>query len=115
MGKRELLIVLAFIVAGTIAFQLSAPPAKESTSGFSFSKIIDSAKREMRGNRSYAAPPKTTVFAADADVSELRLMGSAGPVKIVGEARADVSLELTVTSTGEDEPAAIAIANKTTI
>lgn len=115
MGKRELLIALAFIVAGTIAFQLSAPPAKEAQGGFSFSKLLNSARRGMQGNQSYAAPARTLTFAAGNGITELRVLGMAGPVKIQGEARADVELQLTVASTGESEAAAIAIANKTTV
>ena len=115
MGKRELLIALAFIVAGTVAFQFSAPPAKDAAAGFSFAKLIDSARRGMRGNQAYTAPARTTAYPVDADIRELRLQGANGPVKIVGDARTDVSLELTVRSTGENEAAAIAIANKTTV
>ena len=115
MGKRELLIALAFIVAGTVAFQFSAPPAKSESTGFSFSKLLTQARREMRGNQSYVAPARQLAYAVDADITELRLAGSAGALKIVGEARPDVSLELTVTSTGENEAAAIAIAAKTLV
>lgn len=115
MGKRELLILLAFIAAGAVAFQLSAPPAKENQSGFSFAKLVDSARRQMHGNQSYAAPPRTLAFAVGTDITQLSIAGSAGPVKITGEARNDVSLELTVTSTGENEAAAIAVANQTTV
>ncbi len=115
MGKRELLIVLAFIVAGAVAFQLSAPPAKDASTGFSFSKLIDTAKRGMRGNQSYAAPPRTIVYAVGADITELRMAGSAGPLKIIGEDRKDVALELIVMSTGETEAAAIVTANKTVV
>ena len=115
MGKRELLIALAFLVAGTVAFQFSAPPAKDTPGRFSFSQLIESARREMRGNQIYTAPARTIAYAVDADIRELRLQGANGPVKIVGEARTDVSLELTVRSTGENEAAAIAVAGKTTV
>jgi hypothetical protein len=115
MGKRELLIVLAFVVAGTVAFQFSAPPAPDSSTGFSLSKLLQSARREMRGNQSYAAPPRTTAYAIDGTITEIRVASSAGPLTIVGEDRADVSLELVVTSTGETEAAAIATANKTQV
>ena len=116
MGKRELLILLAFIVAGTIAFQFSAPPARESRSGFSLSKLLDSARRGIRGNQSYTAPPRTLTFAVGPDITQLSIAGSSGgPIKILGEARNDISLELTVASTGENEAAAIATANRTSV
>lgn len=115
MGKRELLIALAFIVAGTIAFQFSAPPAKQATSGFSFSRLIDSAKREMRGNQTFTAPARSLTFAAGTDITEVRISGLSGPLKVVGDDRTDVTLNLIVTSTGENEAAAIEIANKTQV
>lgn len=117
MGKRELLIALAFLVAGTIVFQFSAPPAKPASTGFSFSKLIDSARREIKGNQSYPAPKRTMTYAVTPDITELRLTGlsGSGVAKIVGDARTDVSMDLFVTSTGEDQTAATAIANKTIV
>ena len=115
MGKRELLIALAFLIVGTVAFQLSAPPAKEAQTGFSFSTLLNSARRELRGNQSYTAPPRTISYRVEKDITELRLLGSAGPVRIQGESRADISMELTVMSTGESEAAAVAIAGRTTV
>lgn len=116
MGKRELLIALAFIVAGTVAFQFSAPPAKEtSSSRFSFSKIIDNMRRGMHGNQSFIAPPRTTNYEIGPDITMLRLQGSSTAITIQGEARNDVSLQLTVTSTGENAVTAVAIAGKTQV
>ncbi len=115
MGKRELLILVAFVALGTIAFQFSAPPAKEQPGGFSFSKLLDSARRQMHGNQSYTAPPRTLTFPVGTDITHVSIAGSAGPVKILGEARDNVSLELTVASTGENQDAAIALANQTTV
>jgi hypothetical protein len=115
MGKRELLIAAAFIVAGVCAFQLAAPPAKQGEGGFSLSKLIQNAKREMKGKETFSAPPQKLTFAAGAQITELRVEGVNGTVKLTGEDRQDVSLVLTVTSTGENEAAAFAIAAKTQV
>ncbi|TAK15311.1 MAG: hypothetical protein EPO35_07805, partial [Acidobacteria bacterium] len=111
MGKRELVIALAFVVAGVVAFQLAAPPEKAGDTGFSFSKLIDRARREMKGNSSFTAPPRSFTYAIGPDVTELRVEGVNSSVKVIGDARPDVALTLTVSSTGADEATAIGIAN----
>lgn len=115
MGKRELVIAAVFLVVGVCAFQLSAPPAKTSDTGFSFSKLIENAKREMKGNESFTAPPRTLKYAISADVTELRLEGVNSTVKVTGDDRADVELVLSVSSTGANEAAAFALANKVSV
>lgn len=115
MGKRELLIAVAFVVAGVSAFQLAAPPAAGSDTGFSFSKLIQTARRQMKGNDSFTAPPRTLTYAIGPDVTELRVEGVNSTIKVIGDDRQDVSLTLSVSSTGESEPAAFAIAAKTTV
>ena len=112
MGKRELIIAAAFIVVGVCAFQLAAPPAKTDSNGFSFSKLIQNAKREIKGNETFTAPPRKLSFAVGADIAELRVEGVNSTVKVTGDDRADISLVLTVSSTGESEPAAFAAAAK---
>lgn len=112
MGRRELLIVLAFVAVGTIAFQVAAPPAPGSGNGFSLGKVMHELRREMRGNQSYVAPVRTLTYAAGDAITDIRILGAAGPVTITGAARVDVEVALTVTSTGESEAAAIEVANK---
>ena len=111
MGKRELLIAAVFVAIGVSAFQLAAPPVKQTDNGFSFSKIIDNAKREMKGRDSFTAPARTFTYAIGPDVTELRVEGVNSTMKVTGEERTDVALTLTVASTGTDEASAIKIAN----
>ena len=115
MGRRELWIVLAFVAVGTVAFQLSAPPAPDTGNRFSFGRVMNELRREVRGNQSYVAPARTLTFPAGDAITDIRILGAAGPITITGSARADVEVALTVSSTGESEAAAIAIANKTEI
>lgn len=115
MGKRELLIALAFVVVGVVAFRFAAPPQEKSDTGFSLSKLMENARRQMKGRESYMAPARTVTFAISSDVTDLRIAGLNGPIKITGEARDDISVQLSVTSTGETEAAAIAIANKVAV
>jgi hypothetical protein len=115
MGKRELLIALAFVVAGVVAFRFAGPAPEGEKKGFSFSDVVDRARREMQGSRSYAAPPRVETYPAPASVTEVRVEGANGTAKVVGSDRADVSLTLNITSTGADEATAIAIAGKVTV
>jgi hypothetical protein len=108
-------IVLAFVAVGTVAFQLSAPPAPDTGNRFSFGRVMNELRREVRGNQSYVAPARTLTFPAGDAITDIRILGAAGPITITGSARADVEVALTVSSTGESEAAAIAIANKTEI
>lgn len=112
MGKRELLIAAVFIVAGVCAFELAAPPRKADDTGFSFSKMIQQAKRDMKGHDSFTAPPRTVTYAIGPEITDLRVEGLNGSIKVTGDDRKDAALTLNVSSTGVDEASAIAIANK---
>jgi len=41
MGKRELLIVAAFVIIGAVAYHVTAPPARAGQAGFSFGALRD--------------------------------------------------------------------------
>jgi hypothetical protein len=103
MGKRELLLIVAFVILGGIVYQFTAPPAAPGEQGFSLSKMIDGLRREVRGNRASAQHTITGVQAIDNDVTEMRVTLGSGPLTIVGEERADVSAELDATSNGYDQ------------
>ena len=55
MGKRELVIAVAFIIAGAIAYQFTAPPPKTNEQGFSFSRFLSNARKGIRGNQAQAS------------------------------------------------------------
>jgi len=111
MGKRELLIAIAFIVAGTAAYQFTAPPAKPGQQGFSFSKIWSNARRGIHGNSAQASVTQSGTIPLRPGHHELRVAGIRG-VRIMGEARSDVAYELTASSNGADQAAATALANQ---
>jgi hypothetical protein len=103
MGKRELVLVIGFAVAGVVLYQITAPPALAGAPGFSISRLVDHLRRHIRGNSARAEVQSTRTEPVDASVDELRLAVTAQELTIVGEARRDVSFDLTVTSTGYDE------------
>ena len=115
MGKRELFIALAFVAAAAVAYQMTAPAPKPGEQGFSFSRIWNEARREMRGNQANATAKSTGSFPASAELSDLRFESvrvGALRLRLVGEARADVAYELSVQSNGPDEATALDYAKR---
>jgi hypothetical protein len=118
MGKRELLLVLGFVVAGTVMYQLTARPAAEGERRFSLSALIDHVRREVRGHRGSAETTATTAYPVADATSEVRVTfdrGSAESLEISGEDREDVEAELHVSSNGIDTDEARRLAAATVL
>jgi hypothetical protein len=115
MGKRELLLVLAFAVAGTGIYQLTARPSAEGERRFSLSTVIDHMRRGVRGNRATAETTVTTEYPLSDATTEVRVAFTKGSesLTIIGEDRTDVASELHVWSSGYDEPEAQRLARGT--
>jgi len=112
MGKRELLLIVGFLVLGVTVYQLTAPPDPEGRSRFNLGQLIDSVKREVQGNQASAEHRTETTEPLGPDIDELRL-DNVPTVTLVGEDRLDLALDLTVVSTGFDEAEARALAEAT--
>jgi hypothetical protein len=106
MGKREFLIVVAFVAVGAIAYHLTAPPAKSGQQGFSFARFFNNARRGVTQDRANATVTLTGTFDVGASVTDLRVSNIQQTVQIIGEARSNVAYEFTVDSTGPDEATA---------
>jgi hypothetical protein len=111
MGKRELLIIVAFVAIGAVAFELTAPPAPEGRS-FSLTRWWQSARRGMRGNQAIASSTQHGEIDLSSGVSELRVGGLNRGVRIVGEDRKNIAWELHVESNGPDDATALAWSKK---
>ena len=114
MGKRELLIIVAFVAVGAIAYQLTAPAATGTTS-WSLGDFFKTARREMRGNPGRGTFVHKATIDAPPALREVRLVLLQGTVRIVGEARDTIEYEFTVNSTGPDDAGAVALAKQTVI
>lgn len=114
MGKRELLIAVAFVAIGVLVYQVAATPAKPGQ-GFSFSEFFRNARRQLQANNASASTVITGTVAASAALKTVRLTGVTGDVHVVGEARTDVKYELTVQSTGPDEATALDYAKQSKV
>src|SRR5262245_10300044 len=114
MGKRELLIIIIFAAVIGLAYQLTAPPAKEGE-GFSLSRFLRSAKREMQGNQPIVQHTATGVIPVKKEVTDLRVASVPRGVQVIGESREDIAYELVIESSGPDQPAALEFAKKTSL
>ena len=114
MGKRELLIILGFLVVGTVAFQVTAPP-DTSTSSFSLGDFFRTARTEMRGNPGEGKFVHTASLPIPPGIREVRLVNVQRGVKIVGDTKDSVDYEFTVTSSGPDDAGAEELAKSTAL
>jgi hypothetical protein len=110
MGKRELFIILGFVVVGVVAYQLTAP-ASTSEGGFSFSRMWEAMRREVHGNPSRAETTMTGEFLAPPELSEVRF-NDISRLTVIGEARKDITYELRVESNGPDDATAMSYAKR---
>jgi hypothetical protein len=115
MGKRELLLIAAFIIAGAIVYQVTAPPPAPGERSFSPGRFIENIRREIRGNRASADITTTSTHAVDPTVTELRVQLPSGELTIAGEDRQDLGVELQVHSTGYDDAEAQRLAKETVL
>jgi len=114
MGKRELLIIVIFVAIGAVAYELTAPPAKEGQ-GLSLTRFLRSARREMQGSQPIVSHTSTGTIPLSSTITELRVSSMSRGVQIVGESRTDIAYELRVESSGPDQETALEYAKKTKI
>jgi hypothetical protein len=113
MGKRELLLVGAFVLVGVVMYQLTAAPAPSGTRTVSVGRFIDHLRREIRGNRSFAEVSSTTTHPIDPATTEVRLrLGMTARLTVTGEDRKDVEINLKVRSNGYDDAEAQRLAKQ---
>ena len=65
MGKRELLLIAAFVIVGAMVYQFTAPPAAPGERRFVPGQILDHVRRAMRGNRSSAEVVTKSTYPVD--------------------------------------------------
>jgi hypothetical protein len=114
MGKRELFLILGFVVVGVIVYQIAAPPAKDGE-GFSLTRFWNNARREIGANARTANTTVRGQIPISEGITEIRLTEAPRGLKVVGEDRTDIGYELFVQSTGPDERMALEYAQKSTV
>jgi hypothetical protein len=115
MGKRELLLIVAFAVVGVIVYQVTAPAPPAGSRRVTAGGIIEHMRRTVRGNRASAELTTTHLQALDASVTEVRLRLRSATLVIEGEDRADVAVEVLAWSNGYDDAEAQSLAKQTVV
>jgi hypothetical protein len=116
MGKRELVLIVVFVVLGVCVYQVTAPPPPPGSDGISLGSIFRNMKRGVQGSRESAAADSRQTVAIDAGVKELRVnVSRSSDITVAGEDRADLAAEMHATARGFDEAEAKAAANATTL
>jgi hypothetical protein len=115
MGKRELLLIVGFIVAGAIVYTFTAPPPGPNERSLSLSRLIDNIRREVRGNPGKAELTTTSTYPVDAETEEVVVRSAFSQVEVVGQERSDIEVSLRVTSNGTDDADAKRLAERTTV
>jgi Putative adhesin len=116
MGKRELLLIVAFVIVGAVVYQATAPPPGPNDRGFSVSRLVDHVRREIAGNRFLSETTQTATHRLDGEISEIRVVGYlADEVTVTGENRPDVQTTLRVNSRGYTDEEAKKFADETVL
>ncbi len=102
MGKRELLLIAAFVLVGVVVYQVTAP-ATPASGGFSLSGLIAKIRSEIHGQDVQIPVVRSATASVPASVKTLKIDGLRASVTILGEAREDVTAELRATAFGADE------------
>src|SRR5688572_15724230 len=115
MGKRELLLAVAFVMVGLVVYQFTAPPPDPNARGFSLGRIIEGVRREVRGRPESAEVTQTFTRAASESLKEIRIGMEVGAIAITGEDREDIQVEFHVRSNGYDKAEAEKLAKESTV
>jgi hypothetical protein len=104
MGKRELLLIVGFVVFGTVIYQITKTEAAPGRQGFSVSRLIDSIRREIRGRPARVELVTKGEHPVKPTTNELRVTDiQSARITVIGEDRQDIGSELTATSDGVDD------------
>src|SRR5260221_5510638 len=101
MGKRELVLIVAFVLLGICVYQFTAPPPPPGSEGISLSGIFRNMKRGVQGARESATTDSEQTVSVAPNVKELRLnITRPGELTVAGEDRQDVAVEMHTTARG---------------
>jgi hypothetical protein len=103
MGKRELLLLVVFVVLGIGVYQVSAPAAPAEGPGFSLSRLVQMAKAHIHGPSVRRAVSKTASMTPGEGVTVIDLGEIRGAVLIEGGDREDIEVRLEAMVGGMDE------------
>ncbi len=100
MGKRELVLILAFVVVGIVVYQVTAPPSPAG-SDLSIGGIFQRMRRGMQGPRETASGESHRQIPVDAAVEMLRInLERPSDLTITAADRDDIGIDIKATAHG---------------
>jgi hypothetical protein len=112
MGKRELVLIALFLVAGVVVYQFTADPPPPGSESVSVGSIFQKLRRNVQGPREAATGTSHESLAVDAEVRLVRInLPRNNGLTITGSDRADIAVEMQVTARGFNQAEARAAAD----
>ena len=103
MGKRELLLVVVFLVLGIGVYQVTAPAAPADAPGFSIERMVNFAKAHFHGARARRTVTRTATAAVPAGVGIVRIDPMRGTLMVEGSDRPDIEVRVEAALAGMDD------------
>lgn len=103
MGKRELLLVVLFVVLGTVLYQATAPPSTGESGGFSLREMFRAARRNMGDRNATRTLTRDEHLPIGPEVATLALDDFRGRIEVRGTDEASLAATLETTLRGLDE------------
>lgn len=94
MGKRELLLLVVFVVLGVGVYQVAAPAAPADAPGFSLSRLVQMAKSHFHGPAIRRTVTRTARLTPSAGVTTVDLGDIRAAIIVEGSDREDVQVTL---------------------
>jgi hypothetical protein len=115
MGKRELVLIALFLVAGVVIYQVTAPPPPPGTD-VSVGGIFQRIRRQMRGARETATGASSQMIPVGIGVETVRIaLPRPCELTIKGSDRDDIAIQTQTTARGYTQAEAKAAADAATI
>lgn len=103
MGKREWLLILGFVILGTVVYHFTAPARPEGGTGRSLSRLWQELRAELSGRNFKLAATRRETVAVGAAIRVVRIAEFRGDLVVTGGDRPDVEAVLTLDVYGADE------------
>lgn len=103
MGKRELLLLLAFLFLGLVVYQVTAPAGTPNGSGRSWSDVFRNIRGEVFGSRARVSVERAATAAVGPGVKVLDLGEFSGQLSVEGEDREDIAATVRLSLLGEND------------
>lgn len=103
MGKRELLLMVVFVVLGVGVYQVTAPAAPAESKGFSLGRMFQFAKAHIQGNQARRSVTRTATVTPGAGVDTVVIGELRGVIVVEGSDRTDVEVRLEANLSGIDD------------